>query len=498
MKVRSVVLTVLLIAGLVAGVPSQAANVYGGSEVVIAVIDTGLRATHQEFDYQGPSSTTDQIVAWWDFSDELGAVTLPGSGDLWDSRREPFDGHGHGTATASLAAGRNAAGPSVKDPSFAPGYKLAIAKVGTSEGAISGNVAAAIRWAVDTVHADVISISIGFVVPLPDLVDETHEAARYARQAGSLVTVSNGNGFLNFGIPGDPGWASPFGDSTEVLSVGASGIDGPFTHTDPEVVAKFFDTRVASNGCDTCYTTMTGTSFSNPLVAGMAARLMAEAIANGRPASPGYVETLLKYSARDTIITPNWEGYGVLDGTQISNVALSHAAAGTLPTRPNPDISGLYVETVSGGLRDVWSNKLDGGLRAIASTGIPSGSGPAAVGTSAPTGLSEAEVHTFSATAGQTVSIDLGYVLDPLLSSVNDVDLYVFRGSAPVLSGLDLVAKSARAAGENESVTFRSPAAGTYSVVVLGWSVAGNQSFTLSGVPLTFVDDDYALHTFGL
>ena len=35
--------------------------------------------------------------------------------------------------------------------------------------------------------------------------------------------------------------------------------------------------------------------------------------------------------------------------------AKSHAAAGTLPGRPSPDVSGTYVESVAGTLRSVWA-----------------------------------------------------------------------------------------------------------------------------------------------
>ncbi|MDP3712375.1 MAG: hypothetical protein Q8R60_07815 [Mycobacteriales bacterium] len=42
---------------------------------VVAVIDSGLRASHQEFDYRGARSATDQVVAWWDFTATRGPVS---------------------------------------------------------------------------------------------------------------------------------------------------------------------------------------------------------------------------------------------------------------------------------------------------------------------------------------------------------------------------------------------------------------------------------------
>src|SRR5688572_18294914 len=120
---------------LVAGAGSAGAAVRKASapalrEPVVAVVDTGLRATHQEFDYRGPTSTSDQVVAWWDFTSEVKEkVALPGPGQLWDTAvRDPYDRQGHGTGTAAMAVGRNAVPE--KTPAALPGGKVAIAKVG--------------------------------------------------------------------------------------------------------------------------------------------------------------------------------------------------------------------------------------------------------------------------------------------------------------------------------------------------------------------------------
>ncbi|HWH09365.1 MAG TPA: S8 family serine peptidase, partial [Candidatus Thermoplasmatota archaeon] len=115
----------------------------------IAVIDTGIDASHPEF-------APGQVVAWRDFTPERSAT--------------PKDGHGHGTATASLVAGRNVGGcgsdalrPKL---SFAPGAQLVVARVGNDKGEVVGNIDAAFDWAVAQ-GADVISMSIGGIAPLP-------------------------------------------------------------------------------------------------------------------------------------------------------------------------------------------------------------------------------------------------------------------------------------------------------------------------------------------
>jgi subtilisin family serine protease len=322
--------------------------------VVVAMIDTGVRATHQEFDYRGAASTSDQFVAWWDFTDEVKkAIVLPQPGQMWDPKvADPYDRNGHGSITASMVAAREAS--STQTPAAAPGVKLAIAKVGTAGGTIQGDLAAAVTWASTTVHADVINISIGSIAPVPaELERGVYDAIAAARRVGVLVVVANGNGFANAGVPGDPGWASWYASSPDVLAVGASDIDQYTVSTDPEVTAVF-----TVNGpnfkTDNGYVTESGTSFASPFVAGFAARVLQAARDAGRALPPAALEKLLKYSATDTTTPPQFEGYGVLSRSELP-AAIGHARNGTLPGRPSPDVSGTYVEQVAGTLRSTWS-----------------------------------------------------------------------------------------------------------------------------------------------
>lgn len=345
-RVRALTACGLAVALAVAGLTS--ARAASSARVVVAVIDTGIAPTHPEFDYRGPDNNDDQLVGWWDFSDDAGRH-LPGPAELWDPEvRDPYDPHGHGTATASMAVGFNRAVE--KSPSAFPGGKLAVAKVGSGPKGdrITGDLAAAIEWATDTVGADVISMSIGAGFVL--LADESiYRAMEYARDAGVLVVVSNGNGFLNAGIPGEPGTLKGFGNSPHVLSVGAAGSSGLIVTTDPEVVANF--TPVAAHR-DGAYSKATGTSFSAPFVAGFGARLLHEARLNGQRPDPAALERLLKYSARDTAMPPNVEGFGVLDLEGLP-AAIRHAQAGTAPAPNivNDAYSTLVRDGISGASR---------------------------------------------------------------------------------------------------------------------------------------------------
>jgi hypothetical protein len=322
---------------------------------VVAVIDTGVRATHQEFDYRGAASSKDQIVAWWDFTSEVkGTATTPKPGQRWDTRvLNPYDSNGHGTATAAMVAGRNV--DAKKTPSAWPGGKLAIAKVGTKNGGLEGDLGQVIRWAVDTVHADIISMSIASSVPIPaELERGMYDAISAARAKGVLVVLANGNGWANYGlVPGDPGWASSYSCSPDALTVGAAGSSGLFVSTDPEVAAAYSVVGPAITD-DKSYATHIGTSFGAPFVAGFAASLLEAARTAGRSLGVDRLENLVKYTAQDTTIPPQFEGYGTLSLAELPG-AKAHARAATLPTRPSPDVSGTYVELVAGSLRSIWT-----------------------------------------------------------------------------------------------------------------------------------------------
>lgn len=314
--------------------------------VTVALIDSGINAAHQEF-------APGQLVGYWDFT----KPARPRPGELFDPKNPPADDNGHGTLTAAMAVGRNVV--AAKTPSFAPGFRFAMADVvaGTS---VSGDIAAGIRWAVDTVKADVINISIGTIVPVPGASRlfwaADYQALAYARSKGVLVTVANGNGTGNLGaLPGD-GATSNYGQSLDVLAVGASGTTGATVSYQPEVAAQYSITGPTRDSTDG-YRSAGGTSFSAPLVAGFAARLIAEARAAGRTLSGDGLETLVKYAARDTEMPPTWEGYGVIDASRLE-AALGHARAGTLPARPAPDVNALYVERVIGGLKQLQAGQV--------------------------------------------------------------------------------------------------------------------------------------------
>lgn len=303
----------------------------------IAIIDTGIDASHGEF-------ADGQVVAWWAFT----AENKPGGAALdpyrhspaerrWDPYVAPFDLDGHGTATASVAAGRStgSCGPGGAKTSFAPGAELVVAKVSRQdelEGTvIEGDLALAIDWAVD-MGADVISISIGAIAPVPLHFDEA--SLDRARDRGALVVVSAGNGVGNLGLAPFPTWSTTYGNSPSVLAVGGAtragnALTSVTGNLDPDVVSWSDAVCVASPGGG--YVRMSGTSFSAPLVAGMAAQAMAVARAHGQSADDERIERLLLLAATDDPLVPYArEGMGFLLEKEWVQVR-AHAAAGTMP-----------------------------------------------------------------------------------------------------------------------------------------------------------------------
>ena len=235
--------------------------------------------------------------------------------------------------------------------SLAPGTALAVGKVINSTGTVDADLSEAIHWAVDTVHADIINMSFGAQVPGTSATQAaTYTAIAYARSQGVLVVVANGNGLANAALVPDLGWAVAYGNSADVLSVGASGADGFFVNTDPDVAAVYTVTAAAA-GTGNGYVTAGGTSFGSPYTAGFAARLLAASRAGGHPLNGAGLETLIERSALDTIVPPLFEGYGVIDAAQLP-AALTHAANGTLPPAPGQP-NAVYMGTLIPLLRTI-------------------------------------------------------------------------------------------------------------------------------------------------
>lgn len=207
-----------------------------GSDLVIGVIDTGIWPEHSSFNdrdlnvvppkWRGscPSDfpCNKKVIGAKLFSEGYEATN--GKMNASTEFRSPRDSDGHGTHTASIAAGRYvfpadtlgyakgiAAG-------MAPKARLAVYKVCWTSGCYDSDILKAFDEAVKD-GVDVISLSVGGVV-VPYYLDSIAIAAFRAVQKGVFVSASAGNG--------GPGGSSVTNVAPWVTTVGAGSIDRDF------------------------------------------------------------------------------------------------------------------------------------------------------------------------------------------------------------------------------------------------------------------------------
>jgi membrane-anchored mycosin MYCP len=233
--------------------PERLAPFATGAGVRVAVIDSGVDATHPQL--------RDQVANGRDF--------LHGNA----SGRQ--DCVGHGTAVASIIAAEPVPGAGLRG--LAPGVTIVPVRVseqtdteqqGGGEPASPARFATAIDWAVDEGGADVINMSL--VMTADD--DRVRAAVARAVAAGVVVVAAAGN----HGRPDESNprpYPASYPDVIGVGAIGATGVAGDFSqHGDyVDVMAPGVDVTFAALGRG--YTRGSGTSYATPFVAATAALL---------------------------------------------------------------------------------------------------------------------------------------------------------------------------------------------------------------------------------
>ncbi|MGN9774560.1 type VII secretion-associated serine protease mycosin [Micromonospora sp. H33] len=149
--------------------PASAWRLSRGAGVTVAVIDSGVSATHP--------TLRGQVLEGRDFN------SLP-------QQQGQCDLAGHGTIVAGIIAGREGTG--VPFSGIAPQARILPVRVlpdtrTTVDEGLPGEIARAIRWAVDN-DADVVNMSL-VTLDRPELAD----AVRYALDEGVVVVAAAGN-----------------------------------------------------------------------------------------------------------------------------------------------------------------------------------------------------------------------------------------------------------------------------------------------------------------
>ncbi|RZB28525.1 MAG: serine protease AprX [Candidatus Argoarchaeum ethanivorans] len=305
-----------------------ARNTYNlsGSNITIAILDTGIDASHEWLDDldDNPSTNDPKVIA---FKDYVNFFT------------DPYDDDGHGTHCAAIAAGT---GGGTEFIGVAVKANLVGVKVLDETGdGYDSDVIAGLEWCVDkkdVYQIKVISMSLGDENN-NDGTTPVEMACDAAVDNGIVVCVAAGNSGSRHGTVGDPACAKrviTVGSVDDDMNIAVSSSRGPTAdyRIKPEVCAVGVHVISARASTTDGYVMMSGTSMATPHVAGVAA-LMFE---YNPDLTPDRVRRILMDTATDRggTVPDNNYGWGVVNATN----AILHSAE-------EHDISILKLEASS-------------------------------------------------------------------------------------------------------------------------------------------------------
>lgn len=316
----------------------------GSTDVVIAILDTGVDAGHPDL--------TGQLVPGWNFH---------------GNNEDTFDVHGHGTLVAGVAAAAGNNGIGVTG--VAMQSRIMPVRVADADGyAYYSAIASALTWAADS-GARVMNVSFDGLAAS----SAVRSAARYVGSRGGVVVAAAGN----------CGCHDPTLETPHIISVGAT--------TSSDVVASWSSrgahVDVAAPGA-AIYTTarggsyriVSGTSFASPIAAGVIALMMAANPTLG----PAELEALLKANA-DDLGEPGRDpqyGYGRVNAERAVGVASGGQDAPTPPGSTTFSLAlqlgtssavvGQAVQASFTGVSSGWAMVVDVFLVIL----LPPGAGP--------------------------------------------------------------------------------------------------------------------------
>ncbi len=209
----------------------------GDSNVIIAIVDTGVDLNHPDLD--------DKIVAGWDFVNE--------DSYAWDD-------HGHGTHVAGIAAAETNNGDGVAGISW--GALIMPVKVLDQQGdGYYSDVAEGILWACSQ-GAEIINLSLGGSEPSATLQDAVEEAY----DDGCLMVAAAGNGG-GYGVD----YPGRYPETIAVAATDQSDSRASFSDYGPQIDVAAPGVAVYSTLWFHTYGWKDGTSMAAPHVAGLAA-----------------------------------------------------------------------------------------------------------------------------------------------------------------------------------------------------------------------------------
>ena len=344
---------------------------YDGSDVGVAVIDSGVAATHD--DLTDPSLSL-RVVKFVDF---VNGVTVP------------YDDYGHGTHVAGIVAG-NGLDSSGARSGIAPRARLVVLKALNSSGTgrIS-DVIAALDYVVNhktQFNIRVVNLSVAAGVYESYNSDLLAQATRQAVERGIVVVAAAGNVGRNSAGQAQYGGITAPGNAPWVLTVGGSSHMGTTDRADdvmarfssrgptrfdyaakPDLVAPGVGIESLSAPGSTLYSkysayllggtiatsyppylSLSGTSMAAPVVAGTVALML-----QANPSlTPNAVKAILQYTAQIyQAYDPLTEGAGFLNAAGAVQLARFFSVGGEDPT------------DATWGRQIIWGNhRVSGGL----------------------------------------------------------------------------------------------------------------------------------------
>lgn len=410
----------------------------GSSAVTIAILDTGVDGTHPDL--------APKMVPGWNF---------------YDNNSDTSDVYGHGTEVAGTAAAISNNGSGVASPAW--GCQIMPVRISDVNGyGYSSTISNGLTWAAD--HGARVA-NISYRMSTDSAVTS---AAKYFQSKGGVVTISAGN-------------QSTFdasADNPYVLTVAAT--DSTDTLASFSNTGNLIDLAAPGVGIYTTargggYSSATGTSFSAPVVAGVAALVIS--------ANPGLtateVQDALTQSA-DDLGAAGWDtSYG--SGRVNAAAAVSRATGNVAPPDTTPPAVSIASPasgaTVTGSVSVAVSASDN---VAVASVSLSVDGAPVGTSTAAPYTFQWATTsvadgaHTLTATASDGAGNSSTSSISVTVNNTTDI-------VAPTVS----ITSPADGASATSTVTVYVKASDNVRVVKVELYVDGAQAATSTTAPFT-------------
>ncbi|TFB22777.1 peptidase S8 [Filobacillus milosensis] len=227
----------------VQGTDAQNAG-YTGNGVKVAILDTGIDATHEDLTVSGGHSVFDDA-----------------------ENSDPYnDGNGHGTHVAGTVAATN---NTLGVLGVAPQAELYAVKVLNNDGSGSySGIAEGIEWSIQN-GMDIINMSLGGSQSSSILED----FANLAYDEGLLVVAAAGNSGNRGGKNDSVGYPAKYSSVIAVAAVDQNNNRASFSSTGPAVELSAPGVNILSSVPGNSYDSYNGTSMASPHVAGVAAQV---------------------------------------------------------------------------------------------------------------------------------------------------------------------------------------------------------------------------------